>query len=633
MGWYMTRLRAMSPSEVAWRAGSELRLRLQREDGARLGQPRFDEPRWSQAVRGLADSRRDGFVADAERIAAGELDLWGRRIRIEGRAPAWNVHPFDGAAWPTSWRRWEHDPKPVWELHRQQHLFPLAAGAALAERRDWARLCVTHILDWIDENGDRGGPGWSSAYEVAHRLVGWTWTLPLVEGALTPEEREAIGRSFAEQAAFAAARPSRYSSANNHRLAELAGLLAACVAGVGADSWEPLWRELEDEAVRQTYDDGGSREQAAGYFLYVLEILWVAALFAHALGRPLGRVEERLRAMLEWLSAVARVDGEPPPVGDDAEDRLLRSDYFEPRSAAAIAGRVAALLDGAPSLEPAEVLAPSETSHVLEESGYAILRGRLGSVPVRVTVDAGELGFGSLAAHGHADALALLLDVGTRSLLRDSGTGSYAPSAGRDEFRETPAHGTVVVDGQSQAEATGPHLWGRRYRATVEAAALTPAFDYVRAAHDGYRSLKADATHTRSVLYLRPDLVIVLDRVAARRPCNATLVWQLCAGELPGRLGAGVAAMTVAGEPRPAWGRADGRFSARYASQTRAPRFTWSASGRDLVFATAVALGTGSPMPKLSVTHDGERTVVDVRSPRAVRITETWRDALAEVEA
>jgi Heparinase II/III-like protein/Heparinase II/III N-terminus len=631
--WYVKRLRAMTTEEVLWRAGVRGRLVERRESAAYTGMPRWDDDAWRSVLERLVRTRAEAFLLDAERVAAGELDLWGQRVALSG-APDWRADPFDGTPWPAgSWRRWERDPKAVWELHRQQHLFALAAGAWVSGRQDWAAACKDQVLDWIARNPEGDGPGWTSAYEAAHRLVGWAWTVPLVMGAFTAGELERVSRSYTEQARFVAARPSRYSSANNHRLAELTGLLAASLLGVGEDRWDALWGELEDEVVRQTYGDGGSREQAAGYFLYVLEILWVAGVLARAAARPLGRIEERLTAMLAWLAVTGGDDGEPPAVGDDAEDRLLRVEYFAARRADAIAGRVDALLQGDLTLVPRPRLR-TEASDVLAESGYAILRSRARGEPVRLVLDVGDLGFGTLAAHGHADALSLLLDLGTRPLLRDSGTGSYAPSEGRDEFRETVAHNTVVVNGESQAEPLGPHMWGRRFRTVIHASTLAPTLDYVRASHEGYRALRADAVHTRSVTYVKPLLIVVADRVESRRVARATLVWQLWPGDLPGRLAGGAAALAVAAEPEARWGRSIGRFSQRYSAQQRAPRFTWTAEGTDIVFVTVVSLGgPDARMPKLRVLREGEAAAVEIAEPRRLRLVERWTGNTSEVEA
>jgi hypothetical protein len=596
--WYLARLRAMSRPELAWRARSAVSLRLRPLGGRPRAAPSWTGA-WADGLRTLAETRRAGLVADAERVAGGELELWGRKVNVDPRRVPWDSDPLGATA----------DRKPPWELNRQQHLFPLAAGAALAEREDWARLCAEQLLDWIERRPRRT---WESGYEASHRLVGWTWTVPFLRDALSPAELDRIGDSYAAQAAFTAARPSLYSSANNHRLAELVGLLAACVVGAN-DGWESLWDELEDQVARQTYADGASREQAGGYFLYVLEILWVAAVFARTTSRGLGRLEERLRAMLDWLGQVADADGEPPPFGDDAEDRFLRPDYFEGRRAAAIAGRVRALLDGELTLASAP-LGTATSSVVLPESGIAVFRG---APDVRVVVDAGELGFGSLAAHGHADALSLLLDVGGEPFLRDSGTCAYAPPSRREPYRATAAHNTVVVDGASQAEARGPHLWGRRFDATIESQVLGTELDYVRAAHDGYRPV----THARAVSFLKPDLLVVLDRVHGEDEFEASLVWQLAPGRSRERL-------SVAAEPRAERTDADGPFSPRYTWCMAAPRSTWSARGREVVFATIVGL-TGDP-PAAQLRHGPEGTTVEL--PGGVRLVERWRGGAPEIE-
>lgn len=571
-------------------------------------------------LRELAGPGREGLLADAERIAAGELCLWSRTFEVDPRRPAWRLDPFGGETTARRSERWHTDLKPVLELNRQQHLFTLAAGAALGERPEWAKLCADQLESWIEASPAGTKPGWTSGYETAHRLVGWAFSLPLVASELEGLRLERLAASYARQAGFVAARPSRFSSANNHRLAELTGLLAATLVCGPEDLWEALWLELEEEVTRQTYPDGGSREQAGGYFLYVLEILWVAGLLARAAGRPLGLLAERLSSMLEWLEATADAAGEPPPVGDDAEDRLLRPDYFSPRSADSVAARVRTLLAGSPSLTGPPPARSSE-SFLLEASGYGVLRGRTEGGPVRVVVDVGELGYGALAAHGHADALSVLVDVGSVPLLRDSGTGTYVPEAGRDDFRVSQAHSTVTVDGESQAEPLGPHLWGRRYRTVLEAFSAGPAFDYVRASHDGYLRRPAGAVHTRSVVYVKPDLLIVLDRVHAKRPCRAALAWQLAAGtEAP----AVVSSHEAGRESGPA------PFSPRYTWREEAPRVVWSASGSEIFFASVFTPGREEPVIRLAQAD--EKTVLEVERPRRVRVTETWSEHLPEVD-
>jgi hypothetical protein len=559
----------------------------------------------------LIEPERHSLIADAQYIAGGRLEFWGRTFQVELGELDWLADPLTGARLPSgSWRRSAADPKPLWELHRHQHVVPLAAGAVLGQRDDWARLAVDHLLDWVANNQPGKGPGWISGYETAHRLAGWAFALPLLRSAIEPAEMQHLDTAFVRQCAFVASRPSRYSSANNHRICELVGLLAGARVGALGLEWGQLWQELEGEVDRQTYADGGSREQATGYFLYVLELLWFAGLLAQSLDRPLGRLEERLEAMLDWLATVADDDGEPPAFGDDAEDRILRLRYFQPRRASFVAARVQRLLGREESQQHRE-------SSVLRESGYALFRA--GST--RIVFDVGELGFGSLAAHGHADALAVLVDTPGRGALRDSGTGAYAPAGVREPFRATAAHNTVVVDGASQATSLGPHLWGRRYRTTIEAAELSDNYDAVRASHDGYRG----TIHRRCVVFAKPDLLVIIDQVLSDRLREATLIWQPC----------GEVALAVVSSPRAARSDELGPWSPRYGTLAQAPRRTWTARGESVVFATALALaGTfESDEPEAIKLHQ-ERgaTVVEVVEPRRVRIVERWRGPAAEVE-
>ena len=261
------------------------------------------------------------------------------------------------------------------------------------------------------------------------------------------------------------------------------------------------------------------------------------------------------------------------------------------------------------------------------ESGYAVLRASLAGSAVRVVFDVGDLGFGRLAAHGHADALSVTLGVDAVALLRDSGTGSYVVEQGRNEFRTTAAHNTVVVDGRPQAEALGPHLWGRRPTTTVETSSFGREFDYVRASHDGYGRTR----HVRSVLFLKPDVLVVFDRVRGPRPFEAELSWHLCPGETLESFGGGRARLIVAAAPASQFERSVAPFSPRYTQHESAPRYRWRSRGSEVVFATVVALdGSAAPACRLEVGTDGT-AVLSLLAPRPLRVIETWSAAAVDV--
>src|SRR6185436_10251070 len=101
------------------------------------------------------------------------------------------------------------------------------------------------------------------------------------------------------------------------------------------------------------------------------------------------------------------------------------------------------------------------------ESGYYLLGGGFDTPDeVRLLVDCGALGYLSLAAHGHADALSFTLNIGDREILVDPGTYAYhTEPEWRRYFRGTLAHNTVTVDDQDQSVQAGNFMWTDHARA------------------------------------------------------------------------------------------------------------------------------------------------------------------------
>jgi uncharacterized heparinase superfamily protein len=131
-------------------------------------------------------------------------------------------------------------------------------------------------------------------------------------------------------------------------------------------------------------------------------------------------------------------------------------------------------------------------------------------------LDHGPLGYRSIAAHGHADANAIILAVDGVPVLIDPGTYMYhAHDDWRTWFRGTRAHNTVCVAGEDQSQIIGPFMWGRKAVARLEQAAHGPDWS-LTASHDGYRRRRG-VDHQRTVSAASDGLVI-LDRLSPARP-------------------------------------------------------------------------------------------------------------------
>ena len=179
-----------------------------------------------------------------------------------------------------------------------------------------------------------------------------------------------------------------------------------------------------------------NREQATSYQQFVFDFLALAGIAGGQAGEPFP-VEywQRLERMVAYIASLT-TRGEVPQIGD-SDDALvveLAPDAFEApfRSmlgvgaalfarpdweelAGGLVDRARWMMSGVqPDLPGPAPSAATGTAPALVESfplgGYHILRTPTDAQPaIKVLFDTGPLGYLSIAAHGHADALAILL--------------------------------------------------------------------------------------------------------------------------------------------------------------------------------------------------------------------------------
>jgi hypothetical protein len=163
----------------------------------------------------------------------------------------------------------------------------------------------------------------------------------------------------------------------------------------------------------------------------------------------------------------------------------------------------------------APVLAPVRQSFA--EGGFYVLGCELDTpAEIRAVVDAGPLGYQSIAAHGHADALSFTLSVGGREFLIDPGTYAYhTQERWRDYFRGTAAHNTVRIDGLEQSEPGGNFMWVKHARAGCGLWLSSAEKDTFEGWHDGYTRLADPVKHRRLLeLDKRARRLVIEDSLA-----------------------------------------------------------------------------------------------------------------------
>lgn len=573
MVWLVNRLRCMSVAEVGYRIQQAAVTRVAKRVRARAAPPlprarTFNRIGSDLGAPTLSPAERDALLADADSICAGHVVLFANRRFDVGMPPVWNRDPDSGVVGPSIYagdititnREQVGDIKHVWELNRHLHLVRLAQAWACTSDVAWLHALQTQLRSWLDQCPPLVGPNWTSSLELGIRLINWglVWQLIGGEGSglFAGEEGQRLRADWLDSihahCSAIARHLSRHSSANNHLIGELAGLY------VGASIW-PCWnasgawleqarRELEHEAQAQFSRDGVNREQAFAYHVFSSEFLFVAGLVGQACDHPFSRAywTALLRA-LRFLRSVRDVGGNVPMVGDADDGIVFRldtpgSDRGEQLLALgdAVLRRmqpthpgVRWLLHALPGKRPEADPHESETGWAFPDGGYLLFGSHFGEPnEIKGMVDCGALGYLGIAAHGHADALALTLSVGGEECLVDPGTYSYwQEHKWRDYFRGTSAHNTVRIDGLDQSVSGGRFMWLKKARAAIERMPQSPhEFDF-RGSHDGYERLADPVRHMRTVRFDAASATLtVRDEIAAKKHHQVELFWHFAPG-------------------------------------------------------------------------------------------------------
>jgi hypothetical protein len=160
----------------------------------------------------------------------------------------------------------------------------------------------------------------------------------------------------------------------------------------------------------------------------------------------------------------------------------------------------------------------NENSKFFRDEGHFIFRKKDNEKEIYMHFDAAPLGFLSIAAHGHADALSFILHVDGQPVFIDSGTYTYhTEPEWRSYFIGTLAHNTIRINEKDQAVNGGPTLWIKHYKTSVIDLETDEDIDRITATHDGYK--KENAQHIREIVFdklksefLISDTIIVVGK-------------------------------------------------------------------------------------------------------------------------
>ena len=170
--------------------------------------------------------------------------------------------------------------------------------------------------------------------------------------------------------------------------------------------------------------------------------------------------------------------------------------------------------------------------------------------------ESGPYGIG----HQHEDKLSLFVHALGRELLTEAGTYRYDQSAYRRYVLGTWAHNTILVDGEGQRRS-GLRETYETDRPLDNLWLHNDLFDAADGAYsDGYGPRRTiQIRHERTVVFLRNDYWVILDRIDGEGEHRLDILWHLkakAAAQLPGTLAAhgtdpGVPNLLVVPAPHP----------------------------------------------------------------------------------
>jgi len=478
----------------------------------------------------------DAVVAEAERVARGEVELVGVAHGFPAGDVDWTFNatrdrddvPFN--------RQWGN------HLNRTRFWRPLADAYRWTGEERYASAWVEQLRDFLTDNpfdptaDTKRRPAWKTLITASRMKDTWPDLLHTFRASpsVTDDDLIVLLRSFLEHGRHL--RANHDDGLDNHLAVEMRGLhTVGCLFPEFVESAD--WRRHAIETAARSvpgmfYPDGASKELSPGYHHLSVAELWTVAETARAFGHGdevsgafvdalAPAVEAMIHLMTPERTLPSLNDSGTPSVIGALGDKLGRFPFDDEARWVVTEG--------------AEGGAPETTSCYFDWAGWAVMRSGWERDATYAVFDVGPLG----TDHVHQDKLNLVVWAYGRELLFDNGGGSYEESDWREYGADTHSHNAVLVDGLGQRrvrktkadrESTSPI--DADWQVTPDEISATAA--YVGGWGDDPREeLRPEsaelATHRRTVRYFPPDVFLVIDDLASAdgRSHHYELRWNL----------------------------------------------------------------------------------------------------------
>lgn len=547
ISWLIRRLKAMSIQEVLWRLSQK---RIQKLEEIHFGTDRIP------VTDGVFNSKLSSLQAHTENLYINfdnQVYCLNTSIRLLSGADyveykkKWDAGFQTDNVWPDTFsykldykqRDDIGDARTNWELNRHFQFALLAKNYVASGDEKFLNQFENLFSDWTEKNPFLHGISWTSVMEVAIRCSNWCYAYAFLEHSKAEHvllERLRVG--IINMTDYIANHYSRYSSANNHLIVEAFSVGQAGILFEYGEWIDLAIRLLTDEMPRQNYPDGINKELALHYQAFYMEAMGLMMRLMVKNGIPIPESWKlMLKKMSQYVSDCIGDYGEVIAFGDDDEGKILDLQGGEIDYYAYVLGMMSVLLDNSYTKDfKSETLrwlfSLSEMDSVenkiaytspqfccYKEGGNTILRSL--DHQMLIGIDHSALGFGSIAAHGHADALSFQLFYKGKAVFIDPGTYIYhCDLESRNEFRKTRVHNTVCVNGKDQSEMLGAFLWGKKANSELLSYTVDRGAVKLIVRHDGYWPI----LHKRTIEFDGISSIRIIDELSENAKAQAMLI-------------------------------------------------------------------------------------------------------------
>lgn len=545
--WYLNRLKSLSFSEMPYRIGQLISLMTEKYF------LRYLIP--NQKIKLI--SRNILPIPEIEFIFPdSNLFVFGRSFDYGKEIINWHKDIFSGKEFLLTFSKTisiRKDPelsaKNVWEINRLQFLPQIAINYNSTKDQIYLELFVRIIESWDKSNPYLIGINWYSNIEVNIRLINWFFAWEILDADQLINNNDYFTNFvnatwiplIYRHCKYSYANPSKYSSANNHLIAEYSGLFISSTKWRFKESefWNNYSKKGLEIEIEKQHFNGVNKEEAAEYIQFVTDFFLIPYVIGYNTKNEFSQnYRDTLHDIFEYIYNLTDKDCNFPQYGDEDDGSVLclnneinNNNFKSLMSSAAILFKDSKYKSKSAGFDLKNQiifgkkgerdffdisgnLVEQNTKFHLSE-GHFIFRKQNENKEIYLHFDAASLGYLSIAAHGHADALSFILHINGLPIFVDSGTYSYhVDKIWREYFVSTKAHNTVCINNQNQAFHAGDTMWLNHYTTSVLDVQKTDEYESVTANHSGYKN----CSHTRKIEFLKEeDSFIITDLLNMRK--------------------------------------------------------------------------------------------------------------------